>query len=770
MPVQPFMLSLAAALIFLSPALPALCGKEVPNEPHASPAFFTALIDPAMPRTLAAVRSLDSPKISVEIISGSSADPILSLLEKALDSGRGVLLFSPEPVEHGNESKGRPNAANRPSQKGVPLLRDGSFRLCGDGIFEPLGGKEDPNDDPGRNLEQPRDPESKPAGTLAIIPADAMESPSPVLAAKAAIFTPGSPHPGVRIVIFTRAMESLPDQVLARTTKAAAAFLADSKTPEAEQPGTLLAKAAKALATAGDPATPKEIAEWVRLSTERDREARKLLREILGSIHGEDTELLDGVFETLRDQGGRIMVREGAPLDTSNLSDLEIRSLGNPGAGAIAEILAKAAGGGGVETADAPAGPREAAKKQAAEAQTAIAGTDAGATGGIESSGDDGDEARFADGSSSVNLNGLTDWIDPYPKVRNGAIAGLIRLVSGGSPPVPVRVQATGDGVARYTRSREDGSFFISEVPIGEYNVVYMAPGHAPAITGEALYGKAWVGNGETYVMPDMVIKTLPALIPGNGHGKVVNMASGDLMSGVAISVRDHYVLSDSEGSFSIPGLAPGPASIMAMASGYRTYVASIVIVPGAEVSHTVIMEPVEAGAAGIIETDGWGHLLDWSTVVVMVKGVPHDTIKVENGTFTVKVPALMPQYVVMARAPYCEPAEVTVPGPLYPGGTLGVSGLILRRRTAPVSFKLFTGTACEGTVYVVISGMGTFGPSSNFGGGFEAGVGPVTMPQGPSTFGTMGAGGLRPAQRDAEKFEIVVTGYTGEISLYLPK
>lgn len=774
---------------------------------------FSILASRAMPLTSAALKRLCPNARNIPAAPGIGA---AAIPDGILASGRGVLVFADCP--------------GQPAVSGITSR----IALIGTGLFEPLSAVAFPDHEAreygaavGSLFETILGPGALAVGTLAIllpsaegpgpVPNPSEDGPTPSRSAGnpagpgiplsnqcPVALAAAMPGPGARVVVITTAAESLPQPEMAKLITASAVFLSGtgkggarpqaaagqgtSKEPAADcSMGGRLAAAAEALTGAGDPVTPEEISRWARLASDRDREADRLLRELLDSIHGEDRTVLEGVYETVRNLGGRIMVREGAPLDTTDLSDLEIRPLGSPGAKAIAEILARANGSGRVETAEAPEGVKEAARKQAAArgTETGLSGMTAGSpgtggnggqTGSAEGSAgivvnESGEEAaRFAEGGSGVGLNGLTDWIDPYPKVRNGAIAGSIRLVSGGAPSVPVRVQATGDGVARYTRSGEDGDFLIPDVPIGVYDVVYMAPGFTAAITGEALYRKAWVGNGETYLMPDMVLRAAPAAIPGNGRGKVVNMVSGDLMAGVAIAVRDHYVLSDSEGAFSISGLEPGPASIRAMASGYRTYEASLTIVPGQAVSHTVIMEPVEAGANGIIGTDGWGHLLDWSTVVVMVRGVPHDTIKVDNGVFSVKVPALMPEYVVEARAPYCEPAVVTVAGPLYPGGTLGVSGLILRRRTAQVTFKLFTGTACEGSVYVVISGMGTFGPSSDFGGGFESRVGPVTVPQGPAKFSSMGAGALRPAHRDAGEFEMTVSGYTGEIGLYLPR
>jgi hypothetical protein len=323
------------------------------------------------------------------------------------------------------------------------------------------------------------------------------------------------------------------------------------------------------------------------------------------------------------------------------------------------------------------------------------------------------------------------------------------------------------DAMARVTYADTTGSYTIGDLPLGQWDVTFSAPGYAPAFTNESFTKTAYIENGSTYVMPTLYVKKIQTQLPGRLGGSVINITSGDLMQGAAIACSKNYVLSNSSGEWSIPDISPGEHSIKAMASGYREYESKVIVVPNETVSHQILMESADAGASGIIRGDDYYWLIDWNKVIVSVRSYSYESVSIqEGGAFSLKVPALLPEYTIEARAPYCETSTVTVSGPLYPGGTLYVEGLQLKRRIKSLTFKVISQNNCTGTVYITSTGGMQYGPLV-FSNSREATI-RGDVPMGELEFNTMGAVTLEPAQNDSQKMSMTVGPQTDSIILML--
>lgn len=370
-------------------------------------------------------------------------------------------------------------------------------------------------------------------------------------------------------------------------------------------------------------------------------------------------------------------------------------------------------------------------------------------------------------GSTSLQLNMETNILFNGSGIRNGAIKGKILNSDNSSISSSFRVEARMDAMARVSYSDNNGAYTIPDLPLGQWDVLFSAPGFAPAFTGESFLKEAYIENGSTYIMPTLHVKSIQTQIPGKITGKVINITTGDLMEGVAIACSKNYVLSNSEGEWSINNLTPGETDIKALASGYKEYDSKTIIVPNETVSHQILMESSGADAAGIIKSDDYYWLMDWNQVVVSVKSYSYESVTIKDGgAFSLKVPALLPEYTIEARAPYCHTSTVSIPGPLYPGGTLYVDGLQLERKIKNCTLKIIAQSNCSGSVYIYATGGMQFGPIT-FSNSNQSTI-KADLPMGDLEFYTMGAITLSPAQKDAQKMNITVGPQTENIILIL--
>ncbi|PKK91156.1 MAG: hypothetical protein CVV64_05145 [Candidatus Wallbacteria bacterium HGW-Wallbacteria-1] len=509
--------------------------------------------------------------------------------------------------------------------------------------------------------------------------------------------------------------------------------------------------------TPSDPWNSSELKKWLG---ERQKQL-SLQKNLLSSMV---SEALDGRDETLT--SAIDLLREEATSDINDSSDSDeplmpekaLQQIGggmSEGAKALARVIALAA-------RRKTASVTETSLNSAKDADTSLEGSAAEIA-------QDGENPGETEGETTLGLGLPPESMpSPYPAIRNGAIIGVIETENGELQSGAVRVEARGDGIARVTHSGIGGRFRISDLPLGEYDVIYIAPGFTPSSTTL----QAIVENGATYSMPGLTLNPAPSENPGSTAGRVLDAIDGSPLEGVALMLAGHTTLSDSQGSFSFQNMAPGDATLKAVASGYKAYSSDIIIVAGAQVNPIVTMEPASGRVGGIITLEDSSWPISWDQmegqIIISVKGLVHQTVNVNDGVFSIQVPAMMDSYTVELRAPYCEVSSVVVPGPLYPGGTLMVNGLTLKRRFSTTDFRIISEKQCTGSLYIQFKGGFSAGPSSNFSGTTSSLISGVRLPMGPLSVTVRGASGLTPAHQDGSWEEIVTGPASSEMVLYI--
>ena len=347
-------------------------------------------------------------------------------------------------------------------------------------------------------------------------------------------------------------------------------------------------------------------------------------------------------------------------------------------------------------------------------------------------------------------------------KIRNGAIKGRIRTLTGGIPASSIRVQAVKDSMARYSYTDiSTGNYFIPDVPLGVWDVrLYSKEFGIPESDDNADTSmKAYVENSSVYIMPDIAVTKMESLLEGAYRGSV-SSSGGSLrpISNATIFVADKYgTVSDSNGHFYLSGIPPGKQSAVVQASGYETLKKDIYIVSDQAVSQTFYLIPKEGGLSGHIHPVNYQASVDWSQVHVTVRGVKHEPIVVDRGFFSVQVPIDLGTYTISVYAPYYERVDQTISTTLYEGQVLQFPMIELRRKTTTISFDIFASENTTGSLTVMIGNYQS--PlSSNFSGGRTAWIHGMTIPQGLHKIVTYGAQSLTNPHQESKEMEFEIT------------
>lgn len=172
--------------------------------------------------------------------------------------------------------------------------------------------------------------------------------------------------------------------------------------------------------------------------------------------------------------------------------------------------------------------------------------------------------AGFTQGPLVVNVGSITSA--PVPFAALGTINGTVTAAAGGGAVSGASVQALqSNNVVASATTVSNGSYAISNLPAGTYDVRFSASGYGTAIApgNSVLYGASTVVNAS--LSPPGIISG--QVTQSNGTtaipGANVAAASGSSAAGSATT--------DSNGNYTISTLAPGSYTAVASATGFVT-------------------------------------------------------------------------------------------------------------------------------------------------------------------------------------------------------
>lgn len=215
-------------------------------------------------------------------------------------------------------------------------------------------------------------------------------------------------------------------------------------------------------------------------------------------------------------------------------------------------------------------------------------------------------------------------FLDPAGSCGLGSIVGAIDLGAGGPKSVRTTVTVAGEGVQVLGDSGDGArSFSIGRVMPGAYTVIVHATGYVaqsfpevPVVAGRS------TDLGTIELLPDE--SWAPAIA-----GTVRLEGSAD-HQGTLVHVDDSSFLVETppDGSFRIPGVAPGPHVLHARHPGFRPVDMEVVVPENDDLIIDLLLETIESpgSMAGLVSEIGTGAPLPGATVRV------GDLLSVEAG------------------------------------------------------------------------------------------------------------------------------------------
>jgi hypothetical protein len=177
-----------------------------------------------------------------------------------------------------------------------------------------------------------------------------------------------------------------------------------------------------------------------------------------------------------------------------------------------------------------------------------------------------------------------------------GGIAGRVTLNGAGSGNGDIAVFIVGTSYVAYTA--DDGSYTITHVPPGTYDVRAVKDGYNPAQVNGVTVVKNQITGGV-----DMNLIPLPGPSPDKGVvvGRVTLNGSQSGNSGVVVFLQgtSHSAYTSDNGEYKISGVEPGTYTLTAYKVGYTTESKEVVVKAG---------ETTDAGTINLLPVGGAGN------------------------------------------------------------------------------------------------------------------------------------------------------------------
>jgi 5-hydroxyisourate hydrolase-like protein (transthyretin family) len=145
------------------------------------------------------------------------------------------------------------------------------------------------------------------------------------------------------------------------------------------------------------------------------------------------------------------------------------------------------------------------------------------------------------------------------------------------------------------TKTDDEGAYLISEIPIGEFNVIASAKGY------ESTSGEAIISFGD---MTSLDFELFPCeyAYSGSISGMVLDKETRDPISDAKIFVKVvqftpgcgspmHKEISGEDGSYSIENLPEGTHKIVVMAKGYMKYIGEVTVITGENTEYDIELD-----------------------------------------------------------------------------------------------------------------------------------------------------------------------------------
>ncbi|WWB87080.1 carboxypeptidase regulatory-like domain-containing protein [Priestia aryabhattai] len=196
-----------------------------------------------------------------------------------------------------------------------------------------------------------------------------------------------------------------------------------------------------------------------------------------------------------------------------------------------------------------------------------------------------------------------------------GSISGTVLNVQGNpivNIPTQIRVFSQNGGLLQTVAAQSDGTFSITNLPPGSYQLTVTAANYAANTVG------AFVTANE------MTVLTVPLTPnPGKVNGQVVSSTTGDAIFGSIVSVTDlnglpiGSTVTDQNGNFSIPNLPPTTVIVSAVATNFGSDSRSVILTPGSTGTSLLTLAPNPGAVSGAVINQQTGAPLIGATMQI---------------------------------------------------------------------------------------------------------------------------------------------------------
>ena len=245
--------------------------------------------------------------------------------------------------------------------------------------------------------------------------------------------------------------------------------------------------------------------------------------------------------------------------------------------------------------------------------------------------------------------------------VDNGDITGTVH---GDGTPLSganiVAVRESSPELIRSTKSLANGSYCLTNLPLGKYVLGFSKQGFETLTTEsgsesqQSAVGsqiRVFVESGRTSQAPRVNLRKLPDGSPGNVRLNLIDGVTGEKIEHANLVLGSEVAKLDGEGSYSAR-VTPKydedgnlqEQRLVANADGYEQKEENILLPGGSSTTQSIVLSPKMVTLSGVVKLDPTLDPADYSEIEVLVEGVPRQfsqgSVVNDTGLFEVRVPA----------------------------------------------------------------------------------------------------------------------------------
>ena len=168
-------------------------------------------------------------------------------------------------------------------------------------------------------------------------------------------------------------------------------------------------------------------------------------------------------------------------------------------------------------------------------------------------------------------------------RIKYGTLTGVVRDIDNGMPLAGVIVSIGW----RATVTGDDGTYSISQIPLGTYSVSFTLANYNAVILSDVA-----ILEGENF-LDGLMERVAPGVDLGTLSGTVVS-TTGTPIPSAEVHLNGHYTFTDMMGRYMIENITAGSYTMQVHKEGYTDYVQANVFIEVGSNTVNIVLQPVE--------------------------------------------------------------------------------------------------------------------------------------------------------------------------------